>query len=96
MPGFVEELKVHLGRHEEPGAMDLGTPHGPVPGVAAAAAPPERGDDLRAIPVKYDVRGERCRDFRAAVDLMSGATWPDFLIKGPRSALWVARFRRER
>ncbi|CAK0841047.1 unnamed protein product [Prorocentrum cordatum] len=51
--------------------------------------------DLRTLPVRYDARGIRGRDFTDAVDRMSSTAMPDWPIKGPRTTLWlVQQFRR--
>ncbi|CAK0796418.1 unnamed protein product, partial [Prorocentrum cordatum] len=51
--------------------------------------------DLRTLPVRYDARGVRVRDFTDAVDRMSSTAMPDWPIKGPRTTLWlVQQFKR--
>ena len=48
--------------------------------------------DLRIVPVSYSAAGERHRDYRAGVDLVVEHAFKDFVVKGPRTAKFVAEF----
>ena len=44
------------------------------------------------MPVRYDTNGHRFRDFRSAVDAMSGDRWDDWPVDGPQTFAWDIRF----
>lgn len=52
-------------------------------------------DDARTLAVAYDHSGQRHRDFRSAVPLLTQDAWADFPVRGPRTTLWVLRFMSE-
>ncbi|CAK0848746.1 unnamed protein product, partial [Prorocentrum cordatum] len=58
-------------------------------GAAAAAAAPV---DARIQPVTYDLQGQRHADYRSAVMGMTEGAFPDWPVRGPRTALWVLKF----
>ncbi|CAK0911882.1 unnamed protein product, partial [Prorocentrum cordatum] len=58
-------------------------------GAAAAAAAPL---DARIQPVTYDPQGQRHADYRSAVMGMTEGAFPDWPVRGPRTALWVLKF----
>eukprot|EP00971_Amphidinium_carterae_P332742 6467039-Amphidinium_carterae.1 len=59
-------------------------------------APMVAGDDLRMMPLKYDVHGERKRPFAESVSLLNdGVADLDKLISGPRSFVWLAKHARD-
>jgi hypothetical protein len=51
VPGYLDELRTHLGVREEPAPAHLGTLRGPAPAAGSAAGPVAQGlgVDLRAI-----------------------------------------------
>ncbi|CAK0851426.1 unnamed protein product [Prorocentrum cordatum] len=59
-------------------------------GGGALAAPALA--DARIQPVTYDLQGQRHADFRTAVMGMSEGAFPDWPVRGPRTALWVLKF----
>ncbi|CAK0810486.1 unnamed protein product, partial [Prorocentrum cordatum] len=58
-------------------------------GAAAAAAAPA---DARIQPVTHDLQGQRRADYRSAVMNMTEGAFPDWPVRGPRTALWVLKF----
>ncbi|CAK0906122.1 unnamed protein product [Prorocentrum cordatum] len=56
---------------------------------AGAAAVSSSGGDLRTLPVLYSPAGGRSRSFHDAVAKMSTTPFPDWRIKGPRTAAWL-------
>ncbi|CAK0908097.1 unnamed protein product, partial [Prorocentrum cordatum] len=58
-------------------------------GAAAAAAAPA---DARIQPVTHDLQGQRHADYRSAVMNMTEGAFPDWPVRGPRTALWVLKF----
>ncbi|CAK0878486.1 unnamed protein product, partial [Prorocentrum cordatum] len=56
---------------------------------AGAAALSSSGGDLRTLPVLYSPAGGRSRSFHDAVAKMSTTPFPDWRIKGPRTAAWL-------
>jgi len=65
-----------------------------VPKVPAGppSLPPPANDDAHTLSVKYNQAGTRFREFRDAVEAMSTPVWPDWIIRGPRTLLWVLTF----
>jgi hypothetical protein len=62
-------------------------PHrAPDPPAAAAH------DDVRTLPVRYNVAGYRQREFRDMLNLATEDPWPDFPVRGPRTCRWVLQF----
>ncbi|CAK0820381.1 unnamed protein product, partial [Prorocentrum cordatum] len=56
---------------------------------AGTAALSSSGGDLRTLPVLYSPAGGRSRSFHDAVAKMSTTPFPDWRIKGPRTAAWL-------
>ncbi|CAK0851969.1 unnamed protein product, partial [Prorocentrum cordatum] len=76
------------------GAAAVGAPP-PVAfgGVPAAAAPAGgRVQDARALPVVYDMVGNRRREFRDAVLACREDQWEGLPVRGPRTTHWVLRY----
>lgn len=66
----------------------------PAPAAAKVDTPRAAAEleDARTLPVRYDLRGERHREVRDAVDRMAETAFTDWPIKGPRTAKWVLRY----
>ncbi|CAK0809155.1 unnamed protein product, partial [Prorocentrum cordatum] len=56
---------------------------------AGTAALSSSGGDLRTLPVLYSPAGGRSRSFHDAVAKMSTTPFPDWRIRGPRTAAWL-------
>ena len=78
----MEELRVALG-----GGLGAQAPR-------AGAAPGRLGPetDARVLPVAMDGSGQQYREFREAVQLCEQMVITAFVVKGPRTALWVLKF----
>jgi hypothetical protein len=48
-------------------------------------------DDLRTLPVRYDGRGVRGRSFHDAVGILTETEQSDWVVKGPRSMMWIVK-----
>jgi hypothetical protein len=67
----------------------------PVPfggGVAPVPQPPVSALDIRVMTVRYDVAGDRYREFRECCQLIEQYTFPDCPVKGPSTVAWCCRF----
>ena len=53
------------------------------------------GEDARTLSVLYTAEGEQYREFSSAVEAMSETKMENFIVKGPRTVLWVLRFMKE-
>eukprot|EP00972_Heterocapsa_arctica_P038545 5680289-Heterocapsa_arctica.AAC.1 len=60
------------------------------PGLDPPAAVP--AEDVRTLPVLYNVAGFRQREFRDMLNLATEDPWPDFPVRGPRTCRWVLQF----
>ena len=69
-----------------------GTPSG---GDQVSSQPAMSSGDVRIVSVKYDVVGERYREFSEAVPLLETVAWADSPVKGPNTILRVCRFIKE-
>ena len=66
-----------------------GTPSG---GAQVSYQPTMSSGDVRIMSVKYDVVGERYREFSEAFPLLETVTWADSPVNGPSTIFWVCRF----
>ena len=62
------------------------TPQGTTPATSTSASP----GDARTMPVRFE-EGRRYREYRDAVGQCSQVAFDDFVVKGPRTCLWVAK-----
>ncbi|CAK0847525.1 unnamed protein product [Prorocentrum cordatum] len=59
--------------------------------VPVTALRPQRAgdDDVRTLPVQYNLRGERTRSFQSARGAFTEETFDDFPVRGPRTTGWL-------
>ncbi|CAK0789434.1 unnamed protein product [Prorocentrum cordatum] len=79
-----------------PALLAAAAPAGAAPALpdigGASGLPVGSPGDARILGITTDARGQRYKDFRGAVNGMTQNTYPDWPIRGPRTAWWVCRF----
>ena len=76
-------------------AASLGAAAGPVAADPFLSTASSRAHDVRVLPVRYVVAGQRYREFAEVVPLIEDICWPDTPVNGPSTFRWVCRFIKE-
>ena len=76
-------------------AAALGAGAGPTSASPSSSTATSAAPDVRVLPVRYDVTGQRYRQFAEVVPLIEGIRWPDSPVNGPATFRWFCRFIKE-
>ena len=76
-------------------ATALGAGAGPTSANPSASTATSAAPDARVLPVRYDVTGQRYREFAEVVPLIEDIRWPGSPVNCPATFRWVCRFIKE-